>query len=125
MTWDIQGRTLLLIYAAMSLMVLVAGSAAGAGTFGLLFDEQTDEAGEITFVDTAAVSFWPNCKKANVTASDPNDFDMTVELNNGTTASYDQTNFSADKDFIYKTKNYWGDKPKMAKITLDGSTYGC
>lgn len=123
MSRDGPGRAILLVYVAVSLVVLIAGSVAGMGTYAFLFDNKTDDAGTISFVDTGAVSYI-NCKKANVTASNPRNFDMTVVIENDTSYDYNESDFVADEDFIYDTKDYFSNPaPEIVNITLDGTTY--
>ncbi|MEF8775721.1 MAG: hypothetical protein V5A43_04355 [Haloarculaceae archaeon] len=109
------------------LVLVVAGTLAGTGTYALFSDSETDDAGTISVVtnNNAPVNF-QGCKQAEITPDDPADFDMTVTLVDGTTASYNESDFDpgADGTFTYSTRDEWGPPPEdMASITLDGITY--
>lgn len=116
-------RLLVVVFAAM---ILVVGSLAAAGTYALFTDTEGDSAGTISVVKKNQTPVkWKGCKKADVTPDDPSDFDMTVTLVDGRSASYNETDFDpgADGTFTYATKDYWPGNPDMSELTLDGTTY--
>lgn len=121
---ELSSRDVLLIYIVVSIVVLISGSIAGAGSYALLFDNETDDAGTISFVDQAAVSFKAHCTKADVTPDNGSDFDMTVTLVDGRSESYNEDDFNADPTFEYDTRNHFDPGPEnIDYITLDGVTY--
>lgn len=111
------------------LILVAVGSLAGAGTYALFTDSETDSAGTISVVsqNSTPVKF-KSCKQADITPADPTDFVMTVTLVNGTSETYDENDLNPNNEttFTYKTKNHWPNAnpaPSMANITLDGTTY--
>lgn len=132
MSEDSDRRLALALYAAMGLLVVVSASVAGVGTYALLSDTETDDAGTISVTkkNSAEVRFKGGCTKADIAPSDPNDFDMTVNLADGRSNTFDENDFNpgGDGEFTFDTGKDWPAEkpaPEMANITLDGTTYHC
>lgn len=123
-------RRRLVIAVFVGVVLVGVGSLAGAGTYAWFTDSEVDSAGTISVVknNQTPVVFKANCKKADITPADPTDFVMTVTLVNGTSETYNETDLNPNNQttFTYETKNHWPNAnpaPKMANITLDGTTY--